>query len=314
MQPPDAVETLALVKRFGPIVALDGIDLRVPAGRFFGLLGPNGAGKTTAVSILCTLLRPDSGEAKVLGDDAVTRRAAVRRHIGIVFQEPSLDTELSGRENLEIHARLYHLSDRASRIEAMLDLMGVREHADRRVAVLSGGLRRRLEIARGLLHQPRVLFLDEPSLGLDVPARRAIWEHLERLRERRELTLILTSHAMDEVERLCDEVAILDGGRVAASGTPRELCRRVGGDRVEFELDDARAAAAALEALPRIEGVHATNGAVAVTVEDAPAQLVTLVEAVRPHGIHAVRMREANLEDAFLALTGHGIGPDGEPM
>lgn len=312
MPGPLAIETRALTRRFGGIAAVDGIDLEVPAGTFFGVLGPNGAGKTTVVSILCTLLRPTSGEARVGGHDVVADRAGVRRQIGIVFQEPSLDAELSGAENLDLHARLYHLDDRAARVRLELERMAMIDHADRPVRHLSGGQRRRLEVARGLLHRPRVLFLDEPTLGLDVPARRSLWAHLVSLREMRELTLVLTTHDMEEASRLCDRIAILNQGRVVALGTPRELCLAVGGDHVEFELDRVEPAAHTLHGRPSVRSVRTNGALVEITVRSAGSELVSLIEAVRPHGIRAVRMREASLEDAFLHFTGHTIGPEGE--
>jgi ABC-2 type transport system ATP-binding protein len=311
MSLPPAVETRALTRRFGDLVAVDGLDLNVAAGTFFGLLGPNGAGKTTTVSILCTLLRPSSGSASLLGLDVAKDRAAVRAKIGIVFQEPSLDSQLTGRQNLDLHARLYHLEERESRVREEIERMGMEEHADRPVRHLSGGMRRRLEIARGLLHGPSVLFLDEPTLGLDVPARRALWDRLEQLRENPDVTVVLTTHDMDEASRLCDEVAIVDAGRVATHGTPRELCQAVGGDHVEFDLDRAEPAESALR-VDDSTSVRRQGSRVEITVDNASAELVTLIERARPFGIRAVRMREVSLEDAFLHFTGHRIGPGGE--
>lgn len=308
---PPAVQLRALEKRYGEIKALAGIDLTVSQGCFFGLLGPNGAGKTTCVSILSTLLRPSAGEARVLGHDVVRERPAVRRAIGIVFQESSLDTELSGRENLDLHARLYHLDDRPARIDRMLELVDMRRDADRPVRQLSGGMRRRLEIARGLAHEPRVLFLDEPSLGLDVPARRALWGHLGALRGRRDLTLILTTHSMDEAERLCDEVAVLNSGSIAAAGTPRELASSVGGDSIEIEFDDPELGASLLRSRSDVSALSVDGRSVSLTVESAARRLPELLDVARAGGVHAVRMREANLEDAFLHYTGHRIDPEG---
>jgi ABC-2 type transport system ATP-binding protein len=290
-----AVEIRSLEKRYGEIRALAGIDLSVPEGCFFGLLGPNGAGKTTTVSILCTLLRPSAGEARILGRDVVRERPEVRRAIGIVFQESSLDTELSGRENLDLHARLYHLEDRAARIDRMLELVDMKRDADRPVRELSGGLRRRLEIARGLAHEPRVLFLDEPSLGLDVPARRALWGHLGALRGQRDLTLILTTHSMDEAERLCDEV-------VAAAA---------GGDSIEIEFADPAKGADLLRSRAGVRAVSVNGQSVSLTVSSAATRLPELLDVAREGGVRAVRMREANLEDAFLHYTGHRIDPEG---
>ncbi len=305
-----AVETGALVKRYESVLALAGVDLAIETGCFFGLLGPNGAGKTTVVSILCTLLRPTSGEARIFGKDVVTERPAVRPHLGIVFQDPSLDTELTGRENLDIHARLYRLPERGPRIEGVLAQMEVTRDADRRVATLSGGIRRRLEIARALLHAPRVLFLDEPTVGLDVHARRALWAHLELLRDSG-LTLFLTTHAMDEAARLCDRVAILNEGRVVATGSPRELCEEVGGDHIELELDRPEQALPLLRPKPNVQDAWIEKGTVMVKVKHAPTELVGLIEEVKPLGIRAVRMREVNLEDAFVHFTGHKIDAEG---
>jgi ABC-2 type transport system ATP-binding protein len=312
MSAPPALETRALTRRFGELTALDRLDLAVEPGTFFGLLGPNGAGKTTTVSILCTLLKPSEGSARLLGRDVVRERAAVRRQIGIVFQEPCLDEVLTGRGDLDLHARLYHLDDRESRVATELERMGMNGHEDRRVGQLSGGLRRRLEIARGLLHRPRVLFLDEPTLGLDVPARRTLWERLLGLRAAAQTTVVLTTHDMEEAARLCDQVAILNAGRVVARGTPRELCRAVGGDRVEFELDQPEVAAEKLHVMEGVVDVQRNGARVEITIHDGSARLVALIEALRPFGIRAVRMWEASLEDAFLHFTGHRIGPGGD--
>ena len=310
MTQPFAVETRALAKRYEHVLALKGLDLAIEPGCFFGLLGPNGAGKTTAVSVLCTLLRPTSGEASVFGNDVVKARRDVRPLLGIVFQDPSLDTVLTGRENLEIHARLYHLTERSERIAQVLEQMELGRDADRRVATLSGGIRRRLEIARALLHEPRVLFLDEPTVGLDVHARRSLWEHLEQLRSGG-LTLFLTTHAMDEAARLCDRVAILNEGRVVATGTPRALCEQVGGDHIELELERPEDALPLLRAKPNVQDVWIENRIVIVKVQHAPTELVALIEALKPLRVHAVRMREVNLEDAFVHFTGHKIDAAG---
>ncbi len=306
-----AVKTSSLAKRFNDIPAVAGIDLEIEPGAFFGLLGPNGAGKTTTVSILATLVQPTKGEAAVFGHDVATARPEVRRSIGIVFQEPSLDTELTGRENLDIHARLYRIASRAREIDRTLDLVDMRKDADRPVKTLSGGMKRRLEIARGVLHQPKILFLDEPTLGLDVHGRRDLWRHLDGLRDSG-MTLLLTTHAMDEAERICDRVAIMNEGRIAASGTPQELAAAVGGDRIEFELERAEEA---LTELRRQKGGYDAwreNDMVVLTVRQAATQLVAFVEVLKPFGIHAVRMREVNLEDAFVHFTGHKISASGD--
>lgn len=308
-----AVEMRALTKRYEGVTVLAGIDLQIPSGCFFGLLGPNGAGKTTAVSILSTLVRPTSGGALLFGNDVITERAAVRRFVGIVFQEPSLDTDLSGRENLDIHARLYRIPERDAQISRVLRLIDMELDADREVGTLSGGMCRRLEIARGLLHKPRILFLDEPTRGLDVYGRRALWDCLEQLRDGG-LTLFITTHSMDEAARLCDRVAILNEGRVAACGTLRELCGAVGGDHIEFELARPEVALRLLRADSAVRDAWLEERTVLVTVEDAATQLVSFIEKLRAFEIHALRVREANLEDAFVYFTGHKIDATGNLM
>ena len=240
-----AIECRGLVVRYGDVLALDGLDLTVPEGICFGLLGPNGAGKTTAVSVLTTLRRPDAGAAKLLGRDVVAERDAVRSSVGLVFQESTLDPELTPREHLDLYARLYHLSERRQRVDEMLALVGLEKDADRRTRGFSGGMKRRLEIGRGLLHRPRLLFLDEPTLGLDVVARAAIWEHLRDLKAAGDTTIFLTTHYMEEADRICDAVAILDGGKVVAVGDPEDLKRDLGGDSVRIELESVRRAQAA---------------------------------------------------------------------
>jgi ABC-2 type transport system ATP-binding protein len=311
-----AVEVRGLVKRFGDVVAVDGLDLDIVRGRCFGLLGPNGAGKTTTVSVLSTLLRPDAGTVRVLGHDVVSERAAVRREIGIVFQEPSLDRELTAREQLDLHARLYHLAGRRARVDRALDDAGLVADADRPVRGFSGGMKRRLEVARGLLHEPRVLFLDEPTLGLDVAARAGVWERLRTLRAAREMTLLLTTHSMHEADSLCDEIAIVDRGRVVARGAPEELKRALGGDVVLLGLEHAEGAEAALAAIAGVRAVvedGATPGVAGhrlrVTVPDGSRRLPELLDAARPFGVIDVELHRPTLEHVFLHHTGHAFEP-----
>jgi ABC-2 type transport system ATP-binding protein len=307
-----AVQTRALVKRYGEVVALDALDLVVPRGAFFGLLGPNGAGKTTTLHVLCTLTRPTSGEARMLGHDVVRDRAAVRAEIGLVFQESTLDCELSARENLDIHARLYHLDDRRRRVEAILDLVGLAPEADRPVKTFSGGMKRRLEIARGLLHAPRILFLDEPTLGLDVRARRAIWDHLRRIRAERDLTIVLTTHYLEEADALCDTVGIIDHGRIATSGAPEDLKSALGGDAVRVALDRLDDASVALKRVEGVTSVEVGDGAARVTLAEGARRLPALLDAARPFGVREVTMHRPTLEDVFLHHTGHAFEADGE--
>ena len=307
-----AIECHGLDVRYGDVTALDGLDLTVPEGICFGLLGPNGAGKTTTVSVLTTLRRPDAGVARLLGRDVVAERDAVRAQVGLVFQESTLDPELTPREHLELYARLYHLPDRRRRVDEMLALIGLDDAADRRTRGFSGGMKRRLEIARGLLHRPRVLFLDEPTLGLDVAARATVWEHLRELRATGDTTIFLTTHYMEEADRICDAVAIVDRGRVVAAGTPEDLKRDLGGDSVRIELERASGAVAALE---RVEGVIRVvceeapkgngTGVYRVTLPDGPKRLASLLEAVRDFGVLEVNLNRPALDQVFLHHTGH---------
>jgi ABC-2 type transport system ATP-binding protein len=312
---PLAIEAESLAKRFGGVAALDGVDLRVEAGACFGLLGPNGAGKTTLVSILATLLAPDAGRARLLGRDVVVERAAVRRDVGIVFQEPSLDPELTAREHLDLHARLYHLADRGGRVAEELARVGLDAHADRPVRGFSGGMKRRLEIARGLLHRPRVLFLDEPTLGLDPRARAAVWDRLRAIRREGLATLLLTTHSMEEADALCERVAILDRGRVVAEGAPEALKSELGGDLLAVALartGDFRALLAPLDGVREVALAEAAPGGGAelrVTVADGPRRLAGILERLQPFGIREVRLLRPTLETVFLHHTGHAFEP-----
>ena len=311
MPPPatNAVELAGLCKRYGDTQALDGVDLCVPRGACFGLLGPNGAGKSTMVGILTTLLSPSAGRAAVMGHDVVGERAAVRRVLGVVFQEPSLDPELTPREQLALHARLFRLEPRAARVSEALERLGLAEHADRPVRRLSGGLRRRVELARGLLNRPGVLFLDEPTTGLDPGARATLWSELRALQRAGDTTLFLTTHSMEEADALCDAVAILDGGRVVAQGAPAALKARLGGDVVTLVLERPEGMESALAALPGVAAVvrDAERGALRVTVAEGPRRLPALLECARDAGVIEVDLRRPTLEHVFLHHTGHAF-------
>src|SRR3954466_7705007 len=226
-----AIRVEGLEKRFGEIEAVRGVDFEVYAGETFGFLGPNGAGKSTTINMLCTLLRPTGGRAEVAGHDVVAHRDDVRREIGLVFQDMTLDTYLSAAQNLRFHGQLYGVPSARlePRMRQVLALVGRWDRRDKDVATFSGGMKRRLEIARGLLHSPRVLFLDEPTIGLDPQTRAHIWEYVDTLRERESTTMFLTTHYMDEAER-CDRIAIIDEGRIVAIDTPSALKNSIGAD------------------------------------------------------------------------------------
>lgn len=311
--PDDAIVARKLAKRFGPVVALDGLSLRVARGSCFGLLGPNGAGKTTTVSVLTTLALADEGSASVLGRDVVAERALVRRDLGLVFQESTLDPELTAREQLDLHGRLYHLADRRARVEEALALAGLEADADRPVRGFSGGMKRRLELVRGLLHRPRILFLDEPTLGLDVAARAGIWEELRRLRRSGDVTVFLTTHSMEEADSLCERLAIVDRGRVVAEGPPERLKAALGGDVVVLTVeraespDEITAKLAALAGVTRVtqNGAERAGRVFRIVVANGPQRLPELISAAQPFGVREVLLHRPSLEHVFLHHTGH---------
>jgi len=303
-----AIEVEGLVRRFGELAAVDGLSFVVTSGEIFGFLGPNGAGKSTTIKILCTLLQPSQGRARVAGHDVVTAPAAVRRSIGLLFQDHSVDDRLTARENLKIHCMIYAVprAERRARIDEALAWIGLSGEADHRVRTFSGGMRRRLEVARALLHRPRILFLDEPTTGLDPQTRRALWERLHDLREREQLTIFLTTHYMDEAEN-CDRLAIVDHGRLIAEGSPDELRRRAGEERVTLTTaNDARAT----QELRTRFGLdpQVTERGLEFPVLSGEEFLAKL--AGFPVEIQRLSLQKPTLEDAFIALTGHSIRPD----
>jgi ABC-2 type transport system ATP-binding protein len=302
-----AVDVRGLYKQYGDRNALSGLDLSIPIGAFFGLLGPNGAGKTTTIGVLTTLIRPTQGSARLLGADVVRDRDRVRALVGVVFQEGTLDPELTAREHLELYARLYHLEARRARVDEVLELIGLAQDANRPTRQFSGGMKRRLEIGRGLLHRPRVLFLDEPTLGLDVAARARVWEHLRALHAAGETTLFLTTHSMEEADALCESLAIIDAGRIVTTGSPEALKAAIGGDEVRIVLERPEGALARLE---RIEGVREVSsepgreGALRITVSDGPQRLAELIACVAGCGVCEVTLQRPSLEHVFLHHTG----------
>jgi ABC-2 type transport system ATP-binding protein len=301
-----AVEVEGLVKRFGDFTAVDGVSFAVEPGELFGFLGPNGAGKTTTISILCTLLRPTAGAARVAGFDVITQQSAVRSSIGLVFQELTLDDYLTGMENLRFHAVLYGCPNAEVRERAapLLDMVGLTDRADQQVRTYSGGMKRRLEIARGLLHAPRVLFLDEPTIGLDPQTRVHIWDYVDQLRERESTTMFLTTHYMDEAER-CDRIAIIDGGRIVAIDTPAALKASIGSDTVTIATADDATACAELKAGLDVE-CEVTDEGVRLRVPDGEGFVPRIFEHL-PVGVRSVNVRRPSLDDVFINYTGHDI-------
>ena len=301
-----AVEVDGLVRRFGEFTAVDGIGFSVAPGELFGFLGPNGAGKTTTISILCTLLNPTAGTARVAGYDVVRQRDRVRASIGLVFQEITLDDYLTAAENLRFHAVMYGVpaAELPGRMEPLLDMVGLRERADQQVRFFSGGMKRRLEIARGLLHTPRVLFLDEPTIGLDPQTRTHIWDYVDELRGREQTTMFLTTHYMDEAER-CDRIAIIDRGRIVAIDTPDALKASVGADTVTLATNDDARAAEELRSAFSVEVEH-RKGALELRVPDGEA-FVPRIFDVLTVGVTSINVRRPSLDDVFLKYTGRDI-------
>jgi ABC-2 type transport system ATP-binding protein len=313
-----AIRVENLLRRFGEVVAVDHLSFEVAEGELFGILGPNGAGKTTLINVLSTLLRPTSGHAEVAGFSVVDRPDDVRRNIGVVFQETTLDTRLTGRENLLLHAMMYGVprSSRKERLADALALVELEDWGDAPVAKYSGGMKRRLEIARGFVHFPRILFLDEPTLGLDAQARRRVWSSIRELNRDRGTTIILTTHYMEEADHLCRRVAIVDRGRLVALDAPERLKSTLGGDVVTLETEgDIERLLGALREPSWIGAVAHHGGQLTLTVEHGDRRIPEIVSMAREAGasIVSVNLRKPSLEDVFIHLTGRPIRePDGE--
>lgn len=308
------IEVEGLSRTFGAVTAVDAISFTVREGEIFGFLGPNGAGKSTTIQMLATLLPPSGGTARLAGFDIRREPRQVRRQIGIVFQDPSLDNRLTAEENLRLHARLYGVPAAVYRQRAaeLLEMVGLADRRHALVATFSGGMKRRLEIARGLLHLPRILFLDEPTVGLDPQTRAAIWDYVHRLRERTGVTVFMTTHYLDEAEH-CDRIAIIDHGRIVALDTPAALKRSLGGDVVYLRPREGVTPAALAKRLGADLGVQAevAGDRVAVRTADASTLAPRLLAAVGSEVV-ALEMRQPSLDDVFLALTGRAIR-DEEP-
>ena len=295
-----------LTKQYGEVQAVRGIDFEVARGETFGFLGPNGAGKTTTIKILCTLANATSGSARVAGHDTRTERDSVRRNIGLVFQDTTLDTYLTAEQNLRFHAELYGVPKAAviPRMHQVMDMVGLWDRKDSLVSTYSGGMQRRLEIARGLLHAPHVLFLDEPTVGLDPQTRSSIWAYINDLKRREDITIFLTTHYMDEAEH-CDRIAIIDHGKIVAIDTPEALKASVGKDRVQIHTADDAAAIAELKETFGIEAA-VREGAVTFSVA-AGEQFVPRLFAEFSIPIRQVSVSRPSLDDVFMSYTGSTI-------
>jgi ABC-2 type transport system ATP-binding protein len=311
-----AVQTLNITKRFGQLTAVDRINLTIDTREIFGLIGPNGAGKTTLIRMLTTVLPPTDGTAKIAGFDIRHNQDEVRHSIGVVSQAMTLDVELTAWENMELYAKYYGVPAdlRKDRIRELLDVVGLGDRADFTVGSYSGGMKRRLELVRSLIHRPKVLFLDEPTTGLDPQARSAVWEYLQGLHSKQEITVVITTHYLDEAEALCDRVAIVDYGKLMALGTTTELKRKVmGGDIVEAEVGVLPNEA--LEALKNskfVLEVKKRESTLTVLVKSGAEAVPKIVELVNENGgkIRSITLREPTLDDVFLNFTGRSIRED----
>jgi ABC-2 type transport system ATP-binding protein len=311
------ITTTGITKKYGDNLAVDHVDLSIRPGEVFGLLGPNGAGKTTLLSMLCTIRKPTSGTAKVNGFDVILQRSQVRKSMGIVFQDPSVDAEMTGRENLQMHADLYSvpISEQKDRMDMVLKLVEMEDKANLFVKTYSGGMRRRLEIARGLLHYPRILFLDEPTIGLDPQSREHIWEYIKELRKREDMTVILTTHYMEEADKLCDRIAIIDHGRIVALDTPVNLKKGLGGDLIVLRTNGWEKLSEILINSGLSSNVMAQGGEVKAIVSNAHTVLPQIIEAAVGNGIKIehVSFKQPDMNDVFMHHTGKDLRNDNTP-
>ncbi|HOI40782.1 MAG TPA: ATP-binding cassette domain-containing protein [Methanobacterium sp.] len=309
------IETQDIVKRYDDFTAVNGVNLKVPKNSVYGVLGPNGAGKTTLISMLCTILHPTSGWAKVNGYDVVKNPKQVRESIGIVFQSRALDDILTGREHLEMHASLYGVPKdvRESRITEILDLIALGKKADEFVKTYSGGMKRRLEIGRGLIHHPKVLFLDEPTLGLDPQTRESIWEYINELNKNQDVTVLMTTHYMEEADKLCDEVAIINQGKIITADSPKNLKRELKADTITIMVDKPELFMEKVEKLEFVRDIFRIDSEIKIMVERGDYLVPEIVNFANQLDIfvNSVELEHPNLEDVFLKYTGRTIQGEG---
>lgn len=309
-----AIETFNLTRRFDDIVAVDNINIQVNNGELFGLLGPNGAGKTTLINMLSTMIQPSNGSAQVWGADITKQPSEVRKNIGMVFQGTTLDDRLTGKENLDLHGRLYGLPKqlRKQRIADVLELVELNDKADVIVKTYSGGMMRRLEIARGLMHHPKVLFLDEPTLGLDPQTRNHIWDYIRQLNKEKNVTIMLTTHYMEEADHLCNRIAIIDFGQVKALDTPENLKNALGGDVIILTVETGELALRLLDLYNKngsAGSVQQKDSSINITIKDGAGQIPHVLKIASDAGINvlSVDLHRPTLDDVFLSYTGRAI-------
>ena len=310
-----AIEVENLTKKFGSFTAVDGVSFNVSEGEIFGLLGPNGAGKTTTISMLSTIIDKTSGKAEIEGNDVSTHKDIVRGLIGIVFQDPSLDDELTGRENLDIHARMYGVKGSAKKavIDKVLKLVELEDKADLQVHSYSGGMKRRLEIARGFIHNPKILFLDEPTIGLDPQTRRKIWDYIKQLNKTEKLTIILTTHYMEEADSLCNRIAIVDHGKIIKLDTSERLKDSLGGDIIKIGTAKPHELELLLKNHKIGHAIKALERSLEVTAKNGGEAIPKIIALARENGIEIgfTTLQRPTLEDVFISLTGKEIREEG---
>lgn len=305
------IDVQNLKKYYNDVKAVDDVSFKVEEGEIFGFLGPNGAGKTTTIKMLVTLLRPTEGTAKVVDEDIVKNPDKVRKNIGIVFQEPALDDRLTGRENLDFHARMYGMKKekREERIKDVLKLVDLEEKANNLVKTYSGGMKRRLEIARGLMHFPKILFLDEPTIGLDPQTRRSIWDYIKSLNEKEKITIFLTTHYMDEADFLCSKVAIIDHGKILVIDTPSSMKSQLGNDIITITCSNPELCLESLKKEDWVESIKTDNSNIIIGAKEIEKKLPTIIKLAEASNVEitSVDIRKPTLEDVFLHYTGRKI-------